>query len=102
MASIVLEDNWTVTLSIIASYFRCIAIVPPLKKMEWMKVRAAKRKIIPLVILACLAYTSYRVLIVVKADPGILACDAVSGTSIIVSKQEGLSVDGRLPAFQQV
>ena len=64
--------------------FRCIAIVSPLKRMEWMTARAAKRKIIPLVILASLGYVSFRCLTVVKADPGILACDAVSGTSLVV------------------
>ena len=49
-----------------------------------MTARAAKRKIIPLVILASLGYVSFRCLTVVKADPGILACDAVSGTSLVV------------------
>ena len=55
-----------------------------------MTARAAKRKIIPFVTLGCLTYTSYRCFTVVKADPGILACDAVSGTSLIVSKHEPL------------
>ena len=50
-----------------------------------MTVKAAKRRIIPLVIFASLAYTSYRALTVVKADPGILACNMISGTSLIVS-----------------
>ena len=50
-----------------------------------MTAKAAKRKIIPLVILSSLAYTSYRALTVVKADPGILACNMISGTSLIVS-----------------
>ena len=50
-----------------------------------MTVKAAKRKIVPLVIFASLAYTSYRVLTVVKADPGILACNTISGTSLVVS-----------------
>ena len=68
-------------------HFRCIAIVLPLKRMDWMTVQAAKRKIIPLVIFACLAYTSYRVLTVVKADPGILACNTISGTSLVVSSK---------------
>ena len=66
---------------------RCIAIVLPLKKMDWMTAKAAKRKIIPLVIFAPLAYTSYRALTVVKADPGILACNMISGTSLIVSSR---------------
>ena len=68
-------------------YFRCIAIVLPLKRMDWMTVRTAKKKIIPLVIFASLAYTSYRVLTVVKADPGILACNTISGTSLVVSSK---------------
>ena len=50
-----------------------------------MTVKAAKRKIIPSVIFASLAYTSYRALTVVKADPGILACNMISGTSLAVS-----------------
>ena len=50
-----------------------------------MTVKAAKRKIIPLVLLASLAYTSYRAVTVVRADPGILACNTVSGTSVVVS-----------------
>ena len=50
-----------------------------------MTIKAAKRKIIPLVVLSSLAYTSYRALAVVKADPGILACNMISGTSLIVS-----------------
>ena len=77
-------------------YFRCIAI-SPLKKMEWMTARAAKRKIIPLVILASLGYVSFRCLTVVKADPGILACDAVSGTSLVVRYSLNLSSSSMRP-----
>ena len=50
-----------------------------------MTVKAAKLRIIPLVIFASLAYTSYRALTVVEADPGILGCNMISGTSLIVS-----------------
>ena len=69
-----------------AYYFRCIAIVLPLKRMEWMTVQAARTRIIPLVVICALAYTSYKSLVTTKADPGILACNAVSGTSVAVSK----------------
>ena len=50
-----------------------------------MTAQAAKTKVIPLVVICALAYTSYKCLVVTKADPGILACDAVSGTSVTVS-----------------
>ena len=50
-----------------------------------MTTQAAKTKVIPLVVICALAYTSYKSLVTTKADPGILACDAVSGTSVAVS-----------------
>ena len=63
---------------------RCIGIVWPLKRMEWMTPGAAKRKIIPGVFLCSIAYTSYR-MIAIKADPGILGCNSLSGTALFVS-----------------
>ena len=50
-----------------------------------MTVQAAKTKVIPLVVICALVYTSYKSLIATKADPGILACDAAPGTSVTVS-----------------
>ena len=49
-----------------------------------MTSKSAKRRIIPAVFLCCMAYTSYR-MIGIKADPGILACDAIVGTAVFVS-----------------
>ena len=65
--------------------YRCIAIVWPLKRMVWMTPGTAKRKIVPVVFLCAMAYTSYR-MIGSKADPGILACNSVSGTALFVSR----------------
>ena len=50
-----------------------------------MTAQAAKTKVIPLVVICALAYTSYKSLVATKADPGILACDAAPGTSVTVS-----------------
>ena len=49
-----------------------------------MTVKSAKTKIIPLVVLFNLAYNSYTVFWLVEADPGILACNSHSGTSVLV------------------
>ena len=65
-------------------HYRCIGIVWPLKRMEWMTPGAAKRKIIPGVFLCSIVYTSYR-MIATKADPGVLACDTIAGTALFVS-----------------
>ena len=47
--------------------------------------QSAKRRVIPIVVLCALAYTSYKSLVATRADPGILACNGVPGTSIAVS-----------------
>ena len=66
-------------------FFRCVAITLPLKRMEWMSVKSAKTKLIPFVLLFNLAYNSYTVFWLTKADPGILACTSHGGTSLLVS-----------------
>ena len=65
-------------------HFRCVAITLPLKKMEWMSVKSAKTKIIPLVILFNILYSSYTVFLLVKANPEKFGCIRRSTNPIVV------------------
>ncbi len=64
---------------------RCIAIVAPLKRMDWMTASAARRRVIPITMATVLLYSSYKAFAVTRADPGILACNSIAGTSLFVS-----------------
>ena len=60
----------------------------PLKRMEWMSVKSTKTRVIPGVFVFSFCYSSYKTLGLTKADPGILACNNVAGTSDFVSGKE--------------
>ena len=57
----------------------------PLKRMEWMSVKSAKTKIIPLVILFNLSYNSYTVFLLIEADDINFGCTRTAGNPLIVS-----------------
>ena len=65
---------------------RCVAITLPLKKMEWMSVKSAKTRIIPLVILFNILYSSYTVFLLIKANSEKFGCIRRSTNPIVVSK----------------
>ncbi len=83
------------------SLLRCIAIVAPLRRLDWMTASAARRRVVPATFLCAFLYMSYKSLVVMWASPGILACNSVAGTSVLVSQagDQCTGESGREPVY---
>ena len=79
-----LVDDATWSILCLNLHCRCVAFTLPLKRMEWMSVKSAKTKIIPLIVLFNVAYNSYKVLLLVEVDVGKFGCNPAGGKPELV------------------